>query len=89
MADPSHTAVVNVYMEAVNVYLERNKKYEDGWREAGWETHRDQMRHKLGRLLRTYEGGEDGLDDAIDLINYTAFFIIQAREGIRHDKSEW
>jgi hypothetical protein len=79
-----------IFGEALEKFKERNETYKDGWRTSGAHSHLEQMKHKVKRLLNTYdgEGGED-LDDAIDLLNYTAFFIIQHRQGIHHDRTDW
>lgn len=81
--------ISEVFVEALEIYAERNAKYKSGWKKAGWRTHLNMMKHKVGRLLNSYEGGEDGLDDAIDLLNFTVFFVLQAREGREHDTTEW
>lgn len=80
--------VFEVQLHALNVMAERNKKYRGIWRRAGWMANLMQVCHKTDRLMTMFwmdpnatDGKEADLDDAIDLMNYNAFFIITNREG--------
>lgn len=81
--------VNDVFVEAIEKYAERNAVYQDGWKEASWNDLRLQMKHKMGRILRQDWSTHEDLDDAIDLLVYTAFFVIQVREGVSDDKTSW
>jgi len=72
-----------VFWEAMNIYEQRNNLYEDGWRTYGWRDSIHHMRSKLGRLFKMFgdDMREKNLDDAHDLLNYTAFFIRNVRLG--------
>ncbi len=82
---PSQTNVdqVKVFWEAMNIFEQRNNLYEDGWRTYGWRDSIHHMRSKLGRLLKMFgdDMPEKNLDDAHDLLNYTAFFVRNVRSG--------
>lgn len=84
IADMGHEATdtnikqVKTYMDAFDLFIERNAKYQDLWREYGWEDTLMHVRSKMQRMqLATKDNVEPGevLDDAFDLINYGAFFI--------------
>jgi hypothetical protein len=78
---PSNIEQMQVYLDAFDVFLERNSRYEDLWRDYGWMDNLTHVRSKALRLVRKFwrnnapEANDNMLDDAVDLINYTAFFI--------------
>lgn len=77
---------LRVMVEVLAIMIERNKKYRDLWRKAGWLSHVHHIRHKAARLMNTFWGQKDvpkdaDLDDAFDLINYTIYFIRSYRDG--------
>src|ERR1044072_6965104 len=64
-------------LRAFKIFLERNELRKDLWRRAGW---RDSLHHIESKTLRIADLDEgesvaEYIDDALDLINYTAFFI--------------
>jgi len=80
----SNLAQFNVFMEAMSLYDERNKRYKDQWKESGWMGALYDIRKKAARLFRQFFGEEptEGAseDDAWDLINFGGFFIRGRRE---------
>lgn len=85
-----------VLIEALKVYSKRNTKYRDNWRRMGWRGLLIRIRERSDRLWDTFwmgvawkEAGpmdepEDRLidaDDALDLINFAAFFVRQTRNA--------
>lgn len=86
--------MVEVLEEALRKYIERDGVYQGAWKEAGWEDSLDHIRSKAKRLLR-WSGTEPLTiqqqaieDDAIDLINYTAFFLLNLRADRRGDPGD-
>lgn len=80
--------VLDIMAEAFMKYRERELQYGGLWKLYGWPDNLLQIRHKAARVIRVFWGGlmkggadsvSDDLDDAIDLINYTVFFIINKR----------
>lgn len=76
-----------VLLEAMQLYAERNNTYKDLWRVDGWMGLVHHIRHKSLRIHRLFSRHQDAekmpkLDDAPDLINYTAMFIRMGREGV-------
>lgn len=69
-----------VLFEAFEVMRERNSKYADLWMEYGARDSYEHMKSKFLRSNLAFTYPED-LDDAIDLINYTVFFIRNIRAG--------
>jgi hypothetical protein len=86
-----------VFLEALKVYAER--KYNDNWVRFGWRGCLFRLRERVERLWDnlwdatppptdfTKWCGEN-LDDAIDMINFAAFFVRAVRENNR-DGSWW
>jgi hypothetical protein len=74
-----------VYLDAFDLYLERNGRYADLWREYGARDTAHHCRSKVLRMERELSKEltpEDyDLDDAHDLINYSAFTIRNVGEG--------
>lgn len=74
-------------IEALQVYCDKNVKYKDNWRRMGWRGLLARIRERSDRLWDTFwmgvnwksEGVIDA-DDAIDLINFAAFFVRQTRD---------
>jgi hypothetical protein len=66
-----------ILVRAYYKFVERNAKYKDLWAEYGIDDSLLHIKSKAARIVRLV--AEDGLgadiDDAIDLINYTVFFI--------------
>lgn len=90
---------LEVFMEAFEVYHDRQVRYGDQvWQASGWRGMLVDMRKKLDRLWAEYYNLDNSgdvnpekynLDSAIDLINFTAFFIRQVRENDRDGEWPW
>jgi hypothetical protein len=75
---------LDVFAFALEIMDERQEKYGDGWKKWGWRGQLIKMKDKERRVWSTFWKKGDktaDLDDAIDLLNYTAFFIM----GITRD----
>lgn len=81
-----------VLHEALDVVLHRSGSYGSVWQQYGALANLLQAARKVDRLMalwwhdRPVVGeeialGKDALDDAMDAINYLAFFITMARDG--------
>jgi hypothetical protein len=70
---------MDVLTRAFNLFMDRNEKRQDLWRQAGWKGNLIEMRKKLDRLWRAWdEVGEKDFDEALDLINATVFWYLCA-----------
>lgn len=86
---------LRVFIVALDVYAERNKKYKDNWRRMGWRGQLIRIRERAERVwddLWDAHGGPfkptttldaPDVDDAIDLINFAGFLVRGVREGNR------
>jgi hypothetical protein len=81
---------VLVLLEALQVYDQRSQHYGQSWKNYGALSNLLSSARKVDRLMEVWWDADadappvlhkDGLDDAIDLINYTVFFIRNARAG--------
>lgn len=75
-----------VLWAAMNLFDNRNSRYRDNWRRYGWRDSLHHCRSKLSRMFSLF-GSDDpnkDLDDALDLINYAAFFIRNVKDGNEH-----
>ncbi len=79
-----------VMMDALKVYAERSQAYGQAWTQYGAMSNLLSMARKVDRLMAVWWSEEDegipklhkdNLDDAIDEINYTIFFIRCARSA--------
>ena len=76
-----------VLQEAFEKFQERNKKYKDLWKKGGWRDSAHHIRSKSERIVHLLSEPSDDSDaelfieDAIDLINYAAFFVRNVREA--------
>lgn len=78
-----------VFLQALRTYDSRTSAYGQVWKQYGALSNLLSVARKTDRIMSSWwhEEGEkpvlhkDNLDDAIDLLNYTAFFIRNAREG--------
>jgi hypothetical protein len=73
-----------VLIEALEIFLERNAKRADLWKQFGWQDSALHLRSKALRIALALEKDldidpEDVLDDAIDIINYAVFFVRNVR----------
>lgn len=94
MEPPSYANLPDVLLAAVEKYQERSAQYDgdDPWGKGGYKAQLVEMRKKLDRLW-THWDGEKGFnqveDDALDLINYAAFFLILAERGDSDGQWPW
>lgn len=78
---------MKVYIDAFEIFVERNERYEDLWKQYGWMDTLTHVRSKALRLVRKFwredpeQEDETLLDDALDLVNYATFFIRNFRSG--------
>lgn len=71
------------FLEAMNLYDLRGRKYGDAWKAYGFTDSMFHVRSKAARLQAVGANPEAGhcLDDGIDLLNYTVFAMRNALEG--------
>jgi hypothetical protein len=94
-------AQASVLIEALEVYAERNKKYNDNWRRMGWRGQLIRVRERAERLWDYLWDGAPrdasdialphapyDVDDALDLINFAGFLVRAVRDGNR-DGTWW
>lgn len=77
-ATAENIAQMCAYLEAFEIFLDRNKRHRAGWRVAGVTGILVDIRKKCERLWNEFVLGDeypDDIDSALDLMNYTAFFI--------------
>jgi hypothetical protein len=101
--DDAVKAQFEVMYDALLIYEQRNENYKDNWRRMGWRGVLVRIRERAERLWDVYWwDGEDvtdledrmypprNVDDAIDLINFAAFFVrgMNGHEATR-DGSWW
>lgn len=90
--DQATRAQFVVLVRALDVYAERNKKYNDNFKRMGWRGLLIRIRERAERLWDAHwdwEGGEaPDPDDAIDLINFAAF-LVRSYEGETTRDGEW
>lgn len=82
-----HEMVLN---EALNIFIERNGKRQDGWKEAGWKGNLVEMRKKLDRLWAAWDSPDKkDIDEALDLINAAVFYIRCVKEDNKNGNWPW
>jgi hypothetical protein len=93
---------MEILADALVIYAERNEKYHDNWKRMGWRGTLVRLRERAERLWDNYWNADDldfleekmyvprDVDDALDLINFAAFFIrgMNGRETTR-DGNWW
>lgn len=79
---------LEVMTQALKVHAERTAHYQLGWKQYGGISNLLSMARKVDRLMMRHWGiGKKpefhkwDLDDAIDLLNYTCFFMRSAEAG--------
>lgn len=79
--------MLGIFEDCLEIFCQRNVRYEDLWKQYGWNDTLVHMRSKVGRTDKQWwlKGAEDAtdlteLDDAYDLINYTMFFIMNVMD---------
>lgn len=74
------------------IFVERNSARKSAFREAGWKGQLVEMRKKLDRLwtlIGERSPDDKDIDEALDLINATIFFIILVRENDPNGRWPW
>lgn len=72
---------MSVFLDCMQLFQERNAKYGDLWKEYGWRGNLLHVQSKAARVRKVWWDSKDpfghnaDIDDALDLINYAAFFI--------------
>lgn len=91
-AKPTTVEQMDVFREALELFEQRNNSddgYSDLWKEYGWEDSLVHMRSKLRRVEQRFRNlTSQDLDDALDLLNYTVFFIRNVRAANPNGISE-
>jgi len=84
-AEPTETdeAAAGVIIEALQKLHERNDQYRDLWQDGGTGDSAHHILHKAKRVHSQNANArtDSAEDDAIDLINYCIFFILNRRAG--------
>jgi hypothetical protein len=93
---------LNVLLEAMDIYSERNERYKDNWQRMGWRGPLIRLRERTERLwdylwdykTSRHPAGQPAvdapdLDDAFDLINFAAFLIRGVRTGVSRGGEWW
>lgn len=75
---------ISVMLEAFQIFVQRNAKRHDLWKQFGWEDSALHIRSKAARVGLTLDPAvdldpDDVLDDALDLINVAVFFVRNVR----------
>jgi len=85
---PLHTTEVQqleLLLAAFEKFVDRNHHYRDLWMQGGAADSAHHIKSKTARIVwsldRLREGHPLDADDALDLINYAAFFVRNARAG--------
>jgi hypothetical protein len=83
-----------VLLEALAIYEQRNRKYNDNWKRMGVRGMLIRVRERAERLWDEFwvaDGGADEseVDDAVDLINFAAFLVRALRGETTHGGSWW
>lgn len=86
---PENCDQLKVFLEALEIYDSRTSAYGQVWKQYGALSNLLSVARKTDRLMEYWWHDQDmvevpllhkdSLDDAIDLINYTIFFIRNAR----------
>jgi hypothetical protein len=82
--EADYLEITTILFEALKKYADRDALYDGAWKEAGYLDSLHHIRSKATRILKLSERAIDQadlVDDALDLINYTAFFIANVRAG--------
>lgn len=77
-----------IFSQCLKIMMERNAHHRGSWEREGWKGTLFNVRRKLERVWdRFWKSNEaqSDLDDAYDLINYTALMIIAMEQGIEGD----
>lgn len=84
---------LHVMLQALAIYDERNKDYNDNWVRMGWRGLLIRIRERADRLWDKWWDREQAEtrdeDDALDLINFAAFFVRAQRNGMTTRDGQW
>ena len=80
--------ILSVFILALQKFNERNAVRGGLWKRSGWRMNLTFVKSKATRLWSMFGEGKGepdlSLDDAVDLLNYVAFFIITYDRGDEH-----
>ena len=80
--------ILSVFIRALQKFNERNTMRGGLWKRSGWRMNLVFVKSKATRLWSMFGEGRGEpdltLDDAVDLLNYVAFFIITYEQGDEH-----
>jgi hypothetical protein len=92
-SQPADDPHMKVLLEAYDLFIERNDKYEDNWRNQGARGNLFKLRWKVERAWRAIWNHEDvaqaDVDDLLDVINNAVFAIRCVRDGDRDGRWDW
>lgn len=92
VSDEMHGTVAeqaDKFMEALVIFVQREEKYQDGWRARGWLGNTCDILRKTTRIRSMFWDGDHdpeevgNSDDVVDLMNYCVFFLRNVDEGNR------
>lgn len=89
---PDLAAYNDIANRAFKLFVERNRYRKSAFREAGWKGQLVELRKKLDRLWAMWGArspGEKDIDEALDLINATIFFIMMVEDGDSDGRWPW
>ena len=76
---------LGVLLECFGIFIERNERRKDLWARFGWPDSLMHIRSKAERLALLLDGSDqkpqDMEDEALDLVNYSIFFVRNSRNG--------
>lgn len=84
VSDEDRNAHIGVLNEALKKFEEKDAKYQGLWKERGAVDSAHHVKHKAARVSIAINEGcdpEPFIEDAVDLINYCVFFVLNARDG--------
>lgn len=78
--DPTEDVLAqfDVFMDALNVYYEREQQHGSTWKEFDTADAAHHVKHKAARMANMAGREEVDTDEALDAINYAAFFVRHA-----------
>jgi hypothetical protein len=77
-ATPENIAQMRVFLQAFDIFVQRNKRHQAGWRVAGVKGIMVDIRKKVERMWTEYMLADErpsDADSALDCINYSAFLV--------------
>lgn len=83
-AKPTMRAQMSILMQAMSIFQDRERTRQEVWKEYGPADKAMHIRSKAARIAKITElddvDNRDGVDEALDLINYAAFYVRQVEE---------